>query len=59
MCKGSDGRNYKQLVKGKDDLRQDAVMQQLFEAVDTLLCADSDARQRRVCLEQRMFYIIN
>ncbi|KAJ2887356.1 hypothetical protein FB639_001383, partial [Coemansia asiatica] len=27
---GSDGQRYKQLVKGRDDMRQDAIIQQLF-----------------------------
>jgi ataxia telangiectasia mutated family protein len=30
-CKGSDGITYQQLVKGEDDLRQDAIMQQVSE----------------------------
>ena len=29
-CVGSDGKIYRQLVKSKDDLRQDAIMSQLF-----------------------------
>ncbi|KAH9382206.1 hypothetical protein HPB48_021059 [Haemaphysalis longicornis] len=36
-CFGQDGRSYKQLVKGRDDLRQDAVMQQAFGLVNRLL----------------------
>ncbi|CAN7987992.1 unnamed protein product, partial [Ixodes hexagonus] len=36
-CVGQDGHSYKQLVKGRDDLRQDAVMQQAFELVNQLL----------------------
>jgi len=36
-CRGQDGKIYIQLVKGKDDLRQDAVMQQVFGLVNTLL----------------------
>lgn len=34
---GSDGQQYKQLVKGGDDLRQDAVMQQVFATVNLTL----------------------
>ncbi len=37
-CAGSDGVRYKQLVKGKDDMRQDAVMQQVCVVV---LCSRS------------------
>ncbi|XP_048483774.1 serine-protein kinase ATM [Plutella xylostella] len=36
-CKGSDGRERTILIKGEDDLRQDAVMQQVFSIVNTLL----------------------
>ena len=32
-CVGSDGMVYRQLVKGGDDLRQDAVMQQVCRKV--------------------------
>ncbi len=39
-CLGSDGRWEIQLVKGTDDLRQDAVMQQVFGLVNGLLAAD-------------------
>ena len=46
-CLGSDGRFYLQLVKGNDDLRQDAVMQQIFGLVDTLLRGESFSSQRR------------
>ena len=36
-CVGSDGLKRRQLVKGNDDVRQDAVMQQVFDAVNNLL----------------------
>ena len=39
-CLGADGRKHKQLVKGRDDVRQDAVMEQVFEAVNALLDRD-------------------
>ncbi|KAL1503192.1 hypothetical protein AB1Y20_011250 [Prymnesium parvum] len=45
-CWGSDNREYKQLVKGKDDLRGDAVMQQCFGLVNQLLRRDNASRQR-------------
>jgi ataxia telangiectasia mutated family protein len=34
---GESGRFYKQLVKGEDDIRQDAIMEQVFEAVNRVL----------------------
>lgn len=41
MCIGSNGGRYKQLVKGDDDMRQDAVMQQVFETMNNLLGNES------------------
>ncbi|TGZ73154.1 hypothetical protein CRM22_001684 [Opisthorchis felineus] len=35
-CWGADGRSRRQLVKGRDDPRQDAVMQQVFAAANRL-----------------------
>lgn len=40
ICHSSTGRQLPQLLKGKDDLRQDAVMQQLFTVVNRLLDKD-------------------
>ncbi|UJR28997.1 hypothetical protein I4U23_010215 [Adineta vaga] len=40
LCHSSTGRQLPQLLKGKDDLRQDAVMQQLFTVVNRLLDKD-------------------
>jgi serine-protein kinase ATM len=37
VCLGSDGVARKQLVKGKDDLRQDCVLQQFFATVNDLI----------------------
>lgn len=37
MCLGSQGGRFKQLVKGEDDMRQDAVMQQVFGTLNNLL----------------------
>lgn len=42
-CIGQDGIPYTQLVKGRDDLRQDAVMQQVFQLVNQLLEQDSNS----------------
>lgn len=36
-CIGTDGKKYLQLLKGKDDPRQDAVMQQVFNIVNNML----------------------
>jgi len=55
-CCGNDGRSYTQLVKGwvaskkgdPDDLRQDAVMQQVFQLINTLLSADPEASRRKL-----------
>ncbi|KAJ1617827.1 kinase-like domain-containing protein [Pavlovales sp. CCMP2436] len=49
-CRGCDGRAYPQLVKGRDDLRQDAVMQQLFTRVNGLLSRHAPARARQLAL---------
>ncbi|KAB5570824.1 hypothetical protein GE09DRAFT_721304 [Coniochaeta sp. 2T2.1] len=46
---GSDGNRYKQLVKGgNDDLRQDAIMEQVFAAVSELLKLHRTTRQRNL-----------
>ncbi|KAF2453189.1 hypothetical protein BDY21DRAFT_142648 [Lineolata rhizophorae] len=43
----SDGKQYKQLFKGgNDDLRQDAIMEQVFEEVSKLLKNNTATRQR-------------
>ena len=42
----SDGKAYSQLAKGKDDLRQDAVMQQVFGHASALLRTAPGARAR-------------
>ncbi|GAK67934.1 ataxia telangiectasia mutated [Moesziomyces antarcticus] len=49
-CIGSDGRRYKQLFKRDDDLRQDAVMQQVFRMVNGLLEADRRTRERKLAI---------
>lgn len=47
-CLGSDGHTYAQLVKGKDDLRGDAVMEQMFTILNELLRRDADAARRNL-----------
>jgi len=54
--RGNDGKLHKQLLKPDDDLRQDAVMEQLFMLVDGLLKKSSDARQRK--LNMRTYIIV-
>ena len=49
-CLGSDGRRRRQLVKGKDDLRQDAVMQQVFVLVNRLLAREPATATRRLSI---------
>ncbi|KAH8280952.1 hypothetical protein KR054_005673 [Drosophila jambulina] len=50
MCICSDGQTRAQLIKGKDDLRQDAVMQQVFGIVNELLQQDSEFIERKLQL---------
>uniref|UniRef100_A0A1B0BG36 Serine/threonine-protein kinase ATM n=1 Tax=Glossina palpalis gambiensis TaxID=67801 RepID=A0A1B0BG36_9MUSC len=47
-CVCSDGITRAQLLKGKDDLRQDAVMQQAFCMINHLLEKDPEAVQRQL-----------
>ncbi|XP_068173804.1 serine-protein kinase ATM isoform X3 [Antennarius striatus] len=47
-CIGSDGKSRRQLVKGQDDLRQDAVMQQVFSMCSMLLQRNTDTRKRKL-----------
>jgi len=45
-CTGTDGKVRLQLVKGKDDLRQDAVMEQVFGLMNNLLEQNEETRKR-------------
>eukprot|EP01147_Barroeca_monosierra_P009359 gene9359-1618_t len=47
-CLGTDGHSYKQVVKGNDDSRQDAVMQQVFCMVNLWLKRDPECQRRRM-----------
>jgi ataxia telangiectasia mutated family protein len=40
------------ILPGKDDLRQDAVMQQVFGLMNTLLRNDPNTRKRRLQIRQ-------
>lgn len=46
----SNGLEIPQLLKGKDDLRQDAVMQQVFSIVNTLLRQNKNTSKNRLNL---------
>ncbi|KAJ3088640.1 hypothetical protein HK102_008284 [Quaeritorhiza haematococci] len=46
QCEGTDGRMYRQLVKGQDDLRQDAVLAKIFTVVNVLLRKNLETRKR-------------
>ena len=47
-CLGTDGVIYPQLLKGMDDMRQDAVMQQVFALTNTLLDKDGETRNHNL-----------
>eukprot|EP00842_Homolaphlyctis_polyrhiza_P005023 jgi/Hompol1/5521/HPOL_004490-RA len=47
-CFGSDGNMYLQLVKGNDDLRQDAVLSSVFSMVNVLLSKHFETRKRQL-----------
>ena len=48
-CMDGRGHKYRQLVKsGQDDLRQDAVMQQFFDLVNSLLAGSASAAKRQL-----------
>ncbi|XP_069700137.1 serine-protein kinase ATM isoform X2 [Periplaneta americana] len=49
-CIGTDGVERPQLVKGKDDLRQDAVMQQVFTILNTLLKNNKETKKRKLLI---------
>lgn len=50
----SEGRRHKQLVKGNDDLRQDAVMQQLFGLLNVVFKEDP----KSLSLRLRTFQVV-
>ncbi|KAF4145831.1 FATC domain-containing protein [Phytophthora infestans] len=49
-CYGSDGKRYKQLVKGQDDTRQDLVIEQVFETMNQFLSEEKATRTRKLRL---------
>ncbi|KAJ3032658.1 hypothetical protein HDU99_010909, partial [Rhizoclosmatium hyalinum] len=51
-CIGSNGKVYKQLVKGgSDDLRQDATLSNVFNIMNVLLQKNFETRQRGLFIE--------
>ncbi|KAJ3326194.1 hypothetical protein HDV06_000070 [Boothiomyces sp. JEL0866] len=49
-CIGSDGKVYRQLVKSKDDLRQDSVLSSVFNVVNLLLAKQIGSRKRKLSI---------
>lgn len=49
-CLGTDGLTRTLLIKGKDDLRQDAVMQQVFTIMNSLLSQNSESGKRKLVI---------
>ncbi|RZF43814.1 hypothetical protein LSTR_LSTR006355 [Laodelphax striatellus] len=50
-CTGTDGIIRKQLVKLDDEIRQDAVMQQVFSIVNSLLQKKKQTKQRKLYIK--------
>lgn len=50
QCCGSDGVSRSQVVKSDDDMRQDAVMEQLFGVLNELLNADEASSTRNLMI---------
>lgn len=48
MCHCTDGKQYPQLLKGKDDLREDAVMEQVFNILNDLLNHSKTTKKERM-----------
>lgn len=55
-CIGSNGKQYSQLLKGNDDLRQDAVMQQVFNIMNDMLGQSKITKKDR--LHVRTYVIV-
>ncbi|XP_058819589.1 serine/threonine-protein kinase ATM [Topomyia yanbarensis] len=48
ICHCMDGQDRIQLLKGKDDMRQDAVMEQVFTILNVLMRHDKEAHKRKL-----------
>nr|KAJ3421473.1 phosphatidylinositol kinase- protein kinase tor1 [Polyrhizophydium stewartii] len=49
-CRGSDGKEHHFLLKGREDLRQDERVMQLFGLVNTLLATDPETFKRHLSI---------
>ncbi|XP_062545587.1 serine/threonine-protein kinase ATM [Armigeres subalbatus] len=56
VCHCMDGQKRIQLLKGRDDMRQDAVMQQVFGILNVLLRNDKEAGKRK--LTTRIYKVV-
>merc|ERR1719183_3085922 len=52
----TNGKVHSQIVKGMDDLRQDAVMQQLFQLINDVF--SENVRSREADLRLRTFQVV-
>lgn len=57
-CQGTDGVWRTQLVKGKDDLRQDAVMQQVFTIMNTFLTSTKQTKKLLIRTYKVCFFFL-
>ena len=55
-CLGSNGKIYKQIVKGRDELRQDAIMIQVFHLINDIFNHEDKCKRRG--LRMKTFKII-
>ncbi len=59
VCKGTKGGSYRQLVKGQDEIRQDAVMQQVFGLLNEFVAQNQNNEgSRKNALHQLITYNI-
>ncbi|GME81588.1 unnamed protein product [Ambrosiozyma monospora] len=49
---GTDGKKYQYLLKGHEDLRQDNLVMQLIDLVNTLLLEDSECFKRHLSIQK-------